>query len=154
MENELDLTKILKVGDKVYSTIGGDGVVECIQSDNYPIGVKFKGISLFHGKDGKYSPELDGECVLFPSKDQRDWSKFKRPVEFKPGQLVLVWDNKEVDEYFNPLNAQIGIFKRLDEKTGKPVASLHIHEGSEEGVMWDHCEPFNVEEYLKQQSEQ
>ena len=28
---------------------------------------------------GLFSLECEGECVLFPSKDQRDWSKFTAP---------------------------------------------------------------------------
>ena len=31
----------------------------------------------------------DGECLLFPSKNQRDWSKFKKG-EFKPGSYVVI----------------------------------------------------------------
>ena len=29
--------------------------------------------------DGKYA--LDGECILFPSKENRDWSNFHKPFE-------------------------------------------------------------------------
>lgn len=151
MENELDLTKILKVGDKVYSTIGGDGVV--LRLGHLIIVKDINGGMIEYTPTGKLFNDI-GECILFPSKDQRDWSKFKRPVEFKPGQLVLVWDNKETDGYFDSQNAQIGIYKRLNEETGRYVASLHIHDGPAGGVKWDNCEPFDIEEYLKQQSEQ
>ena len=34
--------------------------------------------------DGRYG--INGECMLFPSKDQQDWSKFQRP--FKDGDAV------------------------------------------------------------------
>ena len=37
--------------------------------------------------DGSLLDSVTGECVLFPSKDQRDWSKFKTPLQveqFKP----------------------------------------------------------------------
>lgn len=37
-----------------------------------------------HGK--KYD---EGECLIFPSKNQRDWSKFKKE-EFKPGSYVVI----------------------------------------------------------------
>jgi hypothetical protein len=44
--------------------------------------------------DGRLSK--DGECMLFPSKDNRDWSTFKVPTkihkQFKPFQKVLVKD--------------------------------------------------------------
>lgn len=50
-------------------------------------------------KEGKYNKQFNGECTLFPSKDQRDWSKFtaswyKRekfdPKTLKPFDKVLV----------------------------------------------------------------
>lgn len=34
--------------------------------------------------DGRYG--MNGECMLFPSKDQRDWIKFQRP--FKDGDII------------------------------------------------------------------
>lgn len=46
--------------------------------------------------DGTVSNLPGAECCLFPSKDNRDWSKFKVPVkrfnpeEFKPFDKVLV----------------------------------------------------------------
>lgn len=43
--------------------------------------------------DGRYDDK--GECMLFPSKDQRDWSKFKLPV--KPPFEVKMDEN---DEYY------------------------------------------------------
>ena len=49
-------------------------------------------------KDGRFKYGYYGECILFPSKDQRDWSKFKVPVEkfdystLKPFDKVLVRD--------------------------------------------------------------
>ena len=43
----------------------------------------------------------EAECLLFPSKDQRDWSKFKVPIKrfdpktFKPFDKVLVRKGEE-----------------------------------------------------------
>ena len=43
--------------------------------------------------------EYDGECMLFPSREQRDWSKFKinkhkfDPKTLKPFDKVLVRDS-------------------------------------------------------------
>ena len=48
--------------------------------------------------DGKMYTYYNGECLLFPSKDQRDWSKFKvkkpkfDPNTLKPFDKVLVRD--------------------------------------------------------------
>ena len=77
----LDLVEILKncpKGTKLYSTVRGEVEFDHIDSDkDYPIYTTNKdSLALFTG-DGKYYIEYGGECVLFPSKDQRDWSKFK-----------------------------------------------------------------------------
>ena len=40
--------------------------------------------------EGRYSHS--GECVLFPSKDQRDWTKFRLPV--KRGDIMMEIDGK------------------------------------------------------------
>ena len=98
----LDLVEILKncpKGTKLYSTVRGEVEFDHIDSDkDYPIYTTNKdSLALFTG-DGKYYIEYGGECVLFPSKEQRDWSKFKAPVEkfdystLQPFDKVLVRD--------------------------------------------------------------
>ena len=102
MNENLDLVKILEEcprGMKLYSPFCGevelDNVGEhCI---DYPIMVNHNGNPLAFTCDGRlYNDFHDGECVLFPSKDQRDWSKFKAPVEkfdystLQPFDKVLV----------------------------------------------------------------
>ena len=85
MNENIDLTKILKdcpKGWKFYSTLYGEVEFEKIKKESeYPIVIITK-----HGNnsdiksDGRYYGEYDdGECTLFPSKDQRDWSKFTTP---------------------------------------------------------------------------
>ena len=101
MNENLDLTKILDgcpKGTKFYNSVYGDVRFERIMKNvSYPIilsicndicneiNVTKKG---FHYKD------CNGECVLFPSKDQRDWAKFER-----------FWDKPKV-ERFNPKTLQ------------------------------------------------
>ena len=111
MNENIDLTKILKdcpVGTKFYSTIFGDVTFCCIdESDVYMI--KFTeeggGDEVSVSANGKYYVEYDGECTLFPSKDQRDWSKFTAPwykkEKFDPKTLqpfdkVLILDTYDV----------------------------------------------------------
>lgn len=44
--------------------------------------------------EGKWYDIEQGECLLFPSKDNRDWNKFNLPVNtFKPFDKVLVRDD-------------------------------------------------------------
>lgn len=85
MNESIDLTKILKdcpKGWKFYSTLYGEVEFDKIKKESeYPIVIITK-----HGNnsdiksDGRYYGEYDdGECTLFPSKDQRDWGKFSAP---------------------------------------------------------------------------
>ena len=121
MNENLDLIKILKdcpKGTKLYSTIYGDvELVEVSQIEGivYPIGIKKPNhISIYYlTKDGRIYKDCDGECTLFPSREQRDWSKFEvkkskfDPKTLNPFDKVLVHDNG-VDlwrcEFFNFIN--------------------------------------------------
>ena len=102
MNENIDLTKILKgcpIGWKFYSSVYGDveflGVshgcpvplhgqddelylMEDLMRKKYPIRIK----SRFGEYDVSHEGKLRvgaGECTLFPSRDQRDWSKFTAP---------------------------------------------------------------------------
>ena len=103
MNENLNLVEILKYcpeGTKLYSTIYGD--VELIRvylDDNtYPIEIKIDEGSdmIYITNDGRLLEEFPGECILFPNRDQRDWSKFKPkkpkfdPKTLKPFDKVLV----------------------------------------------------------------
>lgn len=108
MNENIDLTKILKdcpAGTEFYHVVYGrvwlTGI--CLD-DDCPIR-----LSMHNGpytnttltKKGTFSKNYGGECLLFPSKDQRDWSKFKAkqhkfdPAILKPFDKVLVRDNCE-----------------------------------------------------------
>ena len=103
MNENLNLVEILKdcpKGTKLYSIIHGE--VEFIGiSDNglYRIELKTEneGFACVTS-DGRHLNFLGGECILFPSKHQRDWSKFKikkpkfDPKALKPFDRVLVRD--------------------------------------------------------------
>lgn len=100
--NLIEILKDCPRGTKLYSTIFGIVEFEKIRTDNnYPIvfnykdkdGNHFWGITV----DGRHSIKHDGECTLFPSKDQRDWSKFNIKPKFnistlQPFDKVLVRD--------------------------------------------------------------
>ena len=83
MNEKIDLTKILKdcpKGTKLYSPICGEVDFKEIGSDEESIIVTKKGVYKykFTEKGFCYADECE-ECLLFPSKDQRDWSKFTAP---------------------------------------------------------------------------
>ena len=84
MNENINLCQILKdcpKGTKLYSTIFGTVKFDRIKKgDEYPIVfVTIQGDILNVLKDGRCYKLFDGECTLFPSKDQRDWSKFTAP---------------------------------------------------------------------------
>ena len=99
MNENIDLTEILKgcpKGTELYSTIYGKVRFEGISnSDVCPIEIKFLNkftnpsvISAYFAKDGRCTSSYDGECTLFPAKDQRSWSKFER-----------FWDKPKVEKF-------------------------------------------------------
>ena len=111
MNENIDLTKILKDcprGTKLYSLIFGEVDFEKIGSDDeYAIFITKGNITASFTKEGFYYNSIGEECLLFPSKDQRDWSKFTAPwykkEKFDPKTLqpfdkVLVYDIYDICE--------------------------------------------------------
>lgn len=100
MNKNFDLVKILKnapKGTKLWSPLCGEckliGVKE--EDNDYPILCKANdGCNLNFTNLGKFYKVIctDGECVLFPSKENRDWSTFRvsKYKSFEPFQRVLV----------------------------------------------------------------
>lgn len=85
-------------GTKLYSTIYG--IVEFVSIDEgESLPIKIKAYPKTTGKswyvrlswEGLYSVGFDGECTLFPDKNQRDWDKFEPPIPDKA--LIWFWDN-------------------------------------------------------------
>ena len=98
MNENLNLAEIIKdctKGTKLYSTIYGD--VELVRvyldDDAYPIEIKIgegSDMICYTTNDGRLLYEFPGECTLFPSKEQRDWSKFKvKKPKFKVGDKIV-----------------------------------------------------------------
>ena len=84
MNENIDLTKIITdcpKGWKLYCSIYGEVEFVCIDEyEEYPIKVmvKRKFIDAFSRK-GFIRPQYNIKGILFPSKDQIDWSKFTAP---------------------------------------------------------------------------
>ena len=124
MNENLDLTKILKgcpKGIKFYSTIFDEVEFASFDDGPYPVTFITKHFTIISfASNGKYIVDYDGECTIFPSKVQRDWSKFERfwdkpkvekfdPKTLQPFDKVLVRDintsNWYVD-FFSDFNNQ------------------------------------------------
>ena len=107
MNENLNLVEILKdcpQGTKLYSIMHGEVEFEQIKyNSDYSIVFKFKNEEGNYYMDtttidGKFKVSPYGECTLFPSKDQRDWSKFSIEPKFdistlQPFDKVLVRDH-------------------------------------------------------------
>ena len=96
MNENIDLTKILRdcpKGWKLWSPIFGEiEFYSIVEKARYPIMLSCKKGIIWFSKDGLFDIENEGaECVLFPSKEQRDWSKFSAPwykkEKFDPNTL-------------------------------------------------------------------
>ena len=82
MNNEkINLVEILRgcEGIKLYSPIVGTvELIAIVKKAEYPILTKIENfINLSFTDDGRYLDVPNGDCVLFPSKENRNWSTFK-----------------------------------------------------------------------------
>ena len=112
MEEKLNIAEILKdapTGTLLYSPIFGElAYIGCYADEGqtysiivcqYPDAIgQGNSVSVEFDENGTYlnrgySSRRGGECLLFPSKDNRDWSTFKVPNKHKhlePFQKILV----------------------------------------------------------------
>lgn len=145
MNENLNLVEILKdcpEGTKLYSPIYGD--VELVQIFRekeviYPIRIKScRSTTDKFTKDGRIDAGYSGECVLFPSKDQRDWSKFKpkqiKKAKFDPKTLhafdkILVRDS-DSENWMTQLFSHI-----IEDEAGYPYLCINNP--------YKYCIPYN-----------
>ena len=125
-------------GWELYSCVHGMVRFEKFKHGDYPVIVKF-GDYLYASftYDGKIAKYPGGECCLFPSKDQRDWSKFTAPWykkdRFDPKTLmafdkVLVRDNKDG-------KWKCSFFSHMTVGDGYPYTTV--------GSVYSYCIPYN-----------
>lgn len=146
MNENLDLTKILEgcpKGIDFYHTVYGTVLFNSIDLDSeYPIRfIVGKNQINSVTKSGLAISDYKGECILFPSKDQRDWSKFER-----------FWD-KPKKERFDPKTLQP--FDKVLAKDGFPskwTCSFFSHMDNDvsfpvycSGRYFKVCIPYNEE---------
>ena len=118
MEQELIIAEILRDkphGIKLYSPIFGDCTFCHIKDESSDICVRrpYNEISYFNF-DGVY--HTGGECLLFPSKEMRDWSKFA----WKKGDILVNKDNAHI------------IFEKFSNDTYTTFIGKHYFDGDNE----------------------
>ena len=92
----MNIAKLLKYcpkGTKLYSLVDGEVTLESIcNTGQYYIEVVTNNENTsYFTKDGKlFANHPNGECILFTSKEQRDWNKFRIPV--KKGDIMMNYD--------------------------------------------------------------
>ena len=99
-------------GTKLYSPIFGDVYLEKIRPHLAVIVNRNKDeknlVEFLY--DGRYT--LNGECMLFPSKENRDWNTFKVGPNFKVGNWITngkyTWKVISVDNFDYTLQNQLG----------------------------------------------
>ena len=91
MTNLISILKHCPEGTKLYSPIYGEVVLDSVQSKSiYPLAKTNNGETLvveFTRLARLHYEFSNSECVLFPSKDQRDWDKFRIPT--KKGDVIM-----------------------------------------------------------------
>lgn len=155
MNENIDLTKILKncpKGTKFYSSLHGCLLYSCMyvsSSASKITFIKTDSVSMVDGttpitvnyyRDGRYYPN-QGECTIFPSKEQRDWSKFTAPW-YKPeestispskeqrywSKVITLWNNHYEKETVKKK-------EKFDPKTLLPYEKVLVRDGV--GYKWN-----------------
>ena len=109
MNENLNLIELLKdcpIGTKLYSSVHGEVELEEVHlcKPDYPIEVRLSNNALdSFTTDGRLFEEYNGECMLFPSREQRDWSKIKlkclKSADAAPSLASLWHDASEEPRY-------------------------------------------------------
>ena len=148
MNENLDLTKILEgcpKGTEFYHA--GFGRVWFVGIDldsDYPIRLSLNNDpcdNTFLTKKGTVNVQYDGECILFPSRTQRDWNKFER-----------FWDKPKVEK-FDPKTLQPFdkvLMRNHSTDIWQPNFFGYINEYANNNIVfagfwWKCCIPYNEE---------
>lgn len=96
MNENINLCEILKdcpKDTKLYCTFLGDVLFSKIVNNKIFVHIGNTEYSFY--SDGKFI--CDGECVIFPSREQRDWSKFER--FWKKSKKINKFDPKSLNPF-------------------------------------------------------
>ena len=115
-------------GTKLYSPICGECTLVTVSSNRI---VVMDHRNVCRSFDPYGLIDVNGECLLFPSKEVREWSNYQLPApyDFKPFDKVVVRDNNGT--------WQIDLFYSFDPTAEYPYNGMVSN--------WQHCLPFNEE---------
>lgn len=82
MINIAEILKDVPKGTKLYSPMAGEVFLEEVNTHNIEVRISKNGGYLYLTPHGCFCDFSDAECQLFPSKTQRDWTKFKAWLKF------------------------------------------------------------------------
>lgn len=132
MDAKINIVKILKdkpQGTKLYSSACGKCKLEEVDDKSFKISFYNSKFGFMNGGEGYLDKNGqlydDGECVVFPSKEMRDWSKFA----WKKGDVLVSEDNVHI------------IFEKFEDDTYTRFKGKHY--------LWKEC---NVEDYNKEET--
>lgn len=136
----MNIAEILKKcpkGTRLYSPLFGELELAFVEGERISCITKKRTCGLFTSEGKYFVGYSDSECVLFPSKDQRDWSKFgvtdkETKHQFKPFDKVLVRDRDD-------RTWRCDIFSHLDDKVGTFICL---------STWWRQCIPYEGNEHL------
>ena len=146
MNENLDLTKILEgcpPGTEFYHSGFGRVWFVCIDLDSdYPIRLSLHNDPYDNTaltKKGTVNVKYEGECILFPSRTQRDWSKFER-----------FWDKPKVERFdpntFHPFDNVLVRDSVCYSWNAVPFSHINVKRQAVCcGVSWEQCIPYNEE---------
>ena len=157
MNNNINIAEILRdcpKGMKLYSPVCGASKLKLINLGMdgviIVVGSISNGKSYAFNEDGSFTSASDAECLLFPSKDMRDWSKFfhRGDVVYNPSsQMYAIFDGW-VDGTYTEFNTTLNLYPNHEigeEEVCKTECFVIVKAGTREhsSVMQDFEKLFN-----------
>lgn len=132
MKEKINIAEILKdkpQGTKLYSSACGKCELKEADDKSFKVSFYSSKFGFMNGGEGYLDKNGklydDGECVVFPSKEMRDWEKFS----WKKGDILVSKDNVHI------------IFEKFEDDTYTRFKGKHY--------LW---KEFNVEDYNKEET--
>lgn len=130
----IDLLKLLKPGDKVFSIIHGKILKIRAIDQEKELSIDLGQLSF--NRHGSILPS-GTDCLIFPSEEEKTWANYS---PFKKGEIVLVFNDQDDDKV-------IGVFSHREHDLNYIFKQLRGKEFLYEG--FKNCEYAEVTHFLK-----